>query len=153
MRALSPDLRARIVAAVDAGTPKAVVARRYDVSLANVKRYVVLRRQRGSLLPLPRPSRTPTIRLDDEEALWAQLVAHPTAILADHCRLWEQSHGVRPGLSTMSRAIRKLGWTRKKDRWVPPSGTRSSVGTGGSSSAPSILTVSSSSTSRGPTSR
>lgn len=131
MQALSPDLRSRIVAAVDAGTPKAEVARRFAVSLSSVKRYVALRHQRGSLLPLPRPSRTPTIRPADEEALWAQLVAQPTAILAEHCRLWEQSHGVRPGLSTMSRAIRKLGWTRKKDRWVPPSGTRSSVRTGG----------------------
>lgn len=28
----------------------------------------------------------------------------PTAILTEHCRLWEQSHGHRPGLSTMSRA-------------------------------------------------
>ncbi|HEX6508431.1 MAG TPA: helix-turn-helix domain-containing protein, partial [Chloroflexota bacterium] len=78
MHALSPDLRIRIVAAVDAGTPKAEVARRFAVSLSSVKRLVVLRRERGSLVPLPRPGRTPTIRPDDEEALWAQLVAHPT---------------------------------------------------------------------------
>ena len=132
MQALSPDLRTRIVAAVDAGTPKAEVARRFAVSLSSVKRLVVVRRERGSLAPLPRPGRTPTIRPDDEEALWAQLVAHPTAILAEHCALWKQTHDHRPGLSTMSRAIRKLGGTRKKDRWVPPSGTRSSAGSGGS---------------------
>jgi transposase len=132
MQALSPDLRVRIVAAVDAGTPKAEVARRFAVSLSSVKRLVVLRRERGSLAPLPRPGRTPTIRPAHEEALWAQLAAHPTAILDEHCRLWEQSHGVRPGLSTMGRAIRKVGWTRKKDRWVPPNGTRSSAGSGGS---------------------
>lgn len=130
MQALSPDLRQRIVAAVAAGMSTREAARRYDVSPASVKRFVVLQRTQGSLAPLPRPGRTPLIRPADEEALWAQLVAHPTAILAEHCRLWEESHGVRPGLSTMSRAIRKLGWTRKKDRWVPPSETRRSTATG-----------------------
>jgi transposase len=130
MQALSPDLRRRIVAAVDAGTPKSEAARRFAVSLSSVKRFVALQRTQGSLAPLPRPGRTPTIRPADEEALWAQLAAHPTAILAEHCRLWEQTHGHRPGLSTMSRAIRRLGWTRKKDRWVPPSGTRSTAATG-----------------------
>ena len=125
MRAYSPDLRARIVAAVDAGTPKPEVARRFAVSLATVKRYVVLRRERGSLDPLPVPGRPTTIRPEQEAELWTQLVAHPTAILAEHCARWEASHGVRPSLSTMSRAISRLGWTRKKERWVPPSGMRS----------------------------
>jgi transposase len=124
MRAYSPDLRARIVAAVDAGTPQPEVAHRFEVSLPTVKRYMVLRRTRPSLAPLPVPGRPTTIRPDQEADLWTQLVEHPTAILAEHCALWEASHGIRPSLSTMSRAIRKLGWTRKKEQWVPPSGTR-----------------------------
>ena len=47
--------------------------------------------------------------------LVAQLQAHDDASLEEHCRLWEQSQGVRVSLSTMSRAIKRLGWTRKKD--------------------------------------
>jgi transposase len=31
-----------------------------------------------------------------------------------HCDLWEQTSGVRVSTSTMSRAIRRVGWTRKK---------------------------------------
>jgi transposase len=124
MQAYSPDLRAKILAAVDAGRAKTEVARSFGVSLASVKRYVVQRRERGSLEPLPRPGRPPTISPEQKDALWQQLVAQPTAILAEQCATWEQSHGVRPGLSTMSRAIRKLGWTRKKGRWVPPNATR-----------------------------
>jgi transposase len=124
MQAYSPDLRAKILAAVDTGRPKTEVARSFGVSLASVKRYVVQRRERGSLEPLPRPGRPPTIAPEQQEALWQQLVAQPTAILAEHCATWERTHGVRPGLSTMSRVIRKLGWTRKKGRWVPPNATR-----------------------------
>jgi transposase len=124
MQAYSPDLRAKILAAVDTGRPKTEVARSFGVSLASVKRYVVQRRERGSLEPLPRPGRPPTITPEQEDALWQQLVAQPTAILAEHCATWAQSQGVRPGLSTMSRAIRKLGWTRKKGWWVPPNATR-----------------------------
>ena len=73
MQAYSPDLRAKILAAVDAGRPKTEVARSFGVSLASVKRYVVQRRERGSLEPLPRPGRPPTITPEQEDALWQQL--------------------------------------------------------------------------------
>jgi transposase len=51
--------------------------------------------------------------------LVAQLQAHDDLGLEDQCRLWEQSHGVRVSTATMSRAIKRIGWTRKKRRWVP----------------------------------
>src|SRR5919199_6993245 len=41
------------------------------------------------------------------------------------CELWEEKHGVRVSVATMSRVIHeKLGWTLKKRRWVPPSKTK-----------------------------
>ncbi len=47
------------------------------------------------------------------------------ATLERHCELWEHKTGTRVSISTMSRAIRKkLGWTYKKRRWVPPSETK-----------------------------
>jgi transposase len=49
---------------------------------------------------------------------------HPAAYLDEHCTRWETATGVRLSLSAMSRAIRKLGFTRKKGRWVPASGMR-----------------------------
>jgi transposase len=51
--------------------------------------------------------------------LAAQLQAHDDLGLEEQCRLWEQSHGVRVSTSTMSRAIKRIGWTRKKRHWVP----------------------------------
>ncbi len=46
------------------------------------------------------------------------------ATLERHCELWETERKVRVSVSTMSRAVRKLGWTFKKSRWEPPSGTK-----------------------------
>src|SRR5215467_8111566 len=44
----------------------------------------------------------------------AQRQAHDDRGLEEQCRLWEQSHDVRVSTSTMSRAIQRFGWTRKK---------------------------------------
>lgn len=130
MRAYSPDLRVRIVAAVDTGMSNAQAARTFGVGEETVRRYVIQRRETGSLDPRPHPGRPPLIRPEQREQLWTQLVEHPTATLADHCTLWAAATGVRVAVPTMSREIRRLGWTRKKDRWVPPSGTRSIAATG-----------------------
>jgi transposase len=51
--------------------------------------------------------------------LVAQLQAHDDLRLEEHCQLWEQTQGVQVSPATMSRAIKRLGWTRKKRRWQP----------------------------------
>lgn len=120
MKAYSSDLREKILAQVDAGMSKARTARTFGVGRTTVNRYLRRRRETGSLDRSPVPGRTPTIRPDQREALRAQVAAHPTAILVEQCDLWEASHQVRVSISTMSREIRRLGFTRKKGRWVPP---------------------------------
>ena len=130
MRAYSPDLRAKILAAVDSGMTLREAARVFGVGTTTIKRYARQRRLTGSLEPRRHPGRLPKIRPHEQEALRAQLAMHPTAVLTEHCTLWEASHGTRLSIMSMSRAIRKLGWTRKKDRWVPPSGTSPIAGAG-----------------------
>ena len=118
MKAYSIDLRERIVHAVvgQERSPQEV-AERFAVGLTTVKRYVQLAAA-NALAPKPRPgrSRTRHIRLEHDAALWAQLDAHDDATLAEHCRLWQATQGVTVSEATMSRAIRHLGWTRKKTR-------------------------------------
>jgi len=63
----------------------------------------------------PIPGRPPKKFAPLQAGLGAQLEAHTDATLQTHCQLWEQTHGVRVSTSTMSRAIRRVGWTRKKD--------------------------------------
>jgi transposase len=114
MKAYSIDLRHRIVAAVQAGDAKSAVARRFCVERSTVRRYLRQWEQTGSLVPRPIPGDTPAIAPAQYPALLAQLTALPDATLAAHCERWEQEQGVRVSLSTMSRAQRRVGWTRKK---------------------------------------
>ncbi|WP_201372786.1 hypothetical protein [Ktedonobacter robiniae] len=46
--------------------------------------------------------------------LLPQLKTHPDATLDEHCQWWEATHGIQVSSATMSRAITRLNWTRKK---------------------------------------
>lgn len=130
MCAYSPDLRRKIVDAVERDGNKHAVARHFGVGVTTVKRYVNQWREEGTLAPKPHPGRPPTIRPDQQEALRAQVTEYPAAYLDEHCALWEAETGTSISLSAMSRSIRKLGFTRKKGRWVPVSATTPSVASG-----------------------
>jgi transposase len=124
MKAYSADLRAKIMQAVDTGRSKSEVARAFGVSRATIKRYAKLQRETGSLHRKPIPGDTPLVPPAQHQAVLDQLAAHPDAILAEHCRLWEEQTGQHLSTSTMSRLQRRLGWTRKKSPCAPPNGTR-----------------------------
>jgi transposase len=126
MNAYSKDLRARVLATVDRGDPRARIVETFGISLATVRRWLRRRRETGEVAPRPSPGRTPSICKTAEErrALWEQLEASPEATLEEHRESWERERGVRVSVATMSRAIRKLGWTYKQRRWEPPSATR-----------------------------
>ena len=112
--------------AVDRGIPRREVARTFGVSTPTLERYLRRRREGAGLEPGRSPGRTPSICASVEErgALWRQLEENDDATLERHCELWENERGVRVSVSTMSRAVRKLGWTFKKRRWEPPSETK-----------------------------
>ncbi len=126
MNAYSKDLRTRVLAAVDRGSAYAEVSRLFGVSLATIGRYARRRRETGEVAPRPSPGRTPSICSTPEErrALWTQLEANPEATLERHRELWEERGGARVSVATMSRAIRRLGWTYKQRLWRPPSATK-----------------------------
>jgi transposase len=126
MRAYSMDLRERVVAAVDRGTPRKEIVHMLGVSEPTIRRYLRLRRETGSVAPKPPPKRPFSIgrSLKHRRALWKQLEEHNDATLEIHCQLWERSQGDKVSISTMSRAIRRLGWTLKKRVWVPPNETK-----------------------------
>src|SRR5919199_3103190 len=118
MNAYSKDLRLRVLAAVERGTPYKEITRLFGISLPTIGRYVKRCRETGEVAPRPSPGRsTPTILATTEhkKALQKkQLEDNDTATLERHCQLWEEQWGVRVSISTMSRAIHKLGWSRKK---------------------------------------
>ena len=126
MRAYSMDLRKRVLAAVNRGTPRKEIVRTLGVSEPTIRRYLRLRRETGSVAPKPLPKRAFSLdqSVEHRRALWKQLEEHNDATLEKHCHLWETKQGVKVSISTMSRAIGRLGWTLKKRVWVPPNETK-----------------------------
>ena len=125
MKTYSQDLREKLLAAVDRGMPRKEASGAFGISPATLKRWLRRRRETGSAAPRRRPGMRPRVGATAEErrALWRQLEEEPEATLEEHRGLWERSHGVRVSVATMSRAIRRLGWTYKQRRWRPPSET------------------------------
>ena len=127
MKTYSLDLRERALAAVDRGVPrKEAAVGIFGVSLATLKRWLKRREETGcSAAPSRRPGMRRRVGADAEErrALRRQLEENPEATLEEHRQAWERERGVRVSVSTMSRAIHRLGWTYEQRRWEPPNGT------------------------------
>jgi len=131
MKAYSLDLRERVIAAVETGTPWPEIVRLFGISRATLNRYRRRQRQTGSLVPGRSPGRPRVIPPAHEPALQAQLAATPDATIGQHCQTWQahQGHPVHP--SAMRRAIARVGWTRKKRPSAPVSATRAPARPGG----------------------
>ena len=119
MKAYSQDLRQRILQTVDEGKTQAQAASLFKVSETTVKRYVRQRREKGHVRPKPIPGRPPRKRAPLEAQLQPQLEKQPDATLQEHCDTWEAKAGIKVSISTMSRAIEHLKWTRKKKSFKP----------------------------------
>lgn len=114
MKPYSQDLRERVVKAVDQGLSRAEIVKLFGVSPATIKRYLKLRRETGNIAPKVIPGYPPRKIGALQRGLQPQLKAHSDATLEEHCRLWEAETGVKVSISTMSDAIQRLRWTRKK---------------------------------------
>ncbi len=119
MKAYSQDVREKVLRAVDQGYPRQEIVKLLGVSRATIKRYLKQRRETGTVAPKAIPGRSPKKGGLLQGELVVQLRSHDDLRLEDHCQLWEQSHGVKVSTATMSRAIKRVGWTRKKRRWQP----------------------------------
>ncbi len=125
----SDDLRQSVLHAVDTRSlPKTQVARLFGVSLTFVKDAVRRRATTGSTHALPHGGGTrPKLNPEQQEALRAQLAAHPAALLCELAHWLDAQFGVSLSVSALSRLLRRLGLPRKKERGMPRSATRPSA--------------------------
>ncbi len=99
--------------------PKTVAAKTFGVGISSVKRYVAAARQGRSLATKKRPGSKPKIDEDARKLLEADLQRRPTAAaLPQRREFLQRVCGVSVSDSTVSRILKRLGWSRKKDRWV-----------------------------------
>ena len=118
MNAYSEDLPKKIVEALHRGMPKIEAARTFGVGISSVKRYVPRARQGRSLAPKKRPGSKPKLDESARRLLEADLQQRPRATLPQRREFLRRMRGVSVSDSTLSRMLRGMGWTRKKDRWV-----------------------------------
>jgi len=125
MNAYSEDLRKKIVDALRRGTTKTEAARSFGVSRSSVKRYAKLAEEGRPLAPKRRPGLKPKLDGSAERLLEKDLEERPAATLRQRREFLRSAGGVSVSASTVSRALRRLGFSRKKDRWERQSATSS----------------------------
>jgi transposase len=112
MAAYSMDLRKRVARTCDRGIPVAAVAAQFEVSVAWVYRLLQRRRETGSISPRQQTKfRGRSLSSDEEVRLVALITVKPDATLAE----LQQALPTRAALSTLWRAIDRLGLTVKKN--------------------------------------
>ena len=123
MDAYSEDLRRKIVEAKQRGVPTVEVARTFGVGISSVKRYAKIAREGRSLRPKRSPGRPPKLDERARRLLDADLKKRPAATLSQRREYLRGVAGLRVSESTVSRLLRRMGWSRKKDRWAQASAT------------------------------
>jgi transposase len=121
MQAYSQDLRERVVRACDEGLGSRVdIARWFGVSTAWIRRLLQRRRETGSFAARPHAGGPPPKMDADRCARLLVLVAQtPDATLAELRQLLQAP----VHLSTVARALVRLGWPVKKKLCMPASKT------------------------------
>jgi transposase len=125
MKAYSEDLRKKILQAVDRGMPKSEAAKTFGVSRSSVKRYAAARREGRPLTPKKHPGSKPKLDERARKILEADVEERPATTLKDRCRFLEEMVGVSVSESTLSRLLRKMGFSPKEGVWVRQRGTSS----------------------------
>ncbi len=118
MKAYSEDLRTKILEAVDRGMPKSEVAKTFGVSRSSVKRYAAARREGRPLAPRKHPGSKPKLDQRARKILQADVEDRPAITLKERCRFLKEMVGVSVSESTLSRLLRKMGFSPKDGVWV-----------------------------------
>lgn len=107
MNAYSLDLRKLVVAFVEEGHTQAEAARQFKLYSGTVSRWIKLKRTTGSLKAVAVPRSPHKLPLDELEKYTKE---HPDAFLREIA-----SH-FGCGKDAVARALKKLGFTRKKNK-------------------------------------
>ena len=119
MKALSLDLRERIVAAHEAGGVSfEAVGRRFAVSGKVVGKLVRQKRELGTVASqVHRRGRKPAVQGKKIDQLRAHLEQHPDATVLER----RDALGLKCSEKTLWQTLRKMGWRFKKSRRGPAS--------------------------------
>ena len=122
-KALSVDLRERVVAAVASGSSCRAAAARFGVSASSAIRWHALSREAGSVAPGPLGGDRRSSQIETHAALILGLVERKPDMALAEIRAELARAGVAAGITTIWRFFRRHRITRKKSRCMPRSRT------------------------------
>ncbi|GEM_PF-609169 len=115
-KALSVDLRRRVVEAVAAGASCRAAAARFEVGVSSAIRWLARARTRGDLSPDKRGGNVRSHRFDEHRNLILGSIGEkPDLTLAEVAERLDETVGYRPLPSIVCRFFQRHGVTRKKD--------------------------------------
>jgi transposase len=119
------DLRTRVVEACHAGGTVDGVAKQFGVGRASVIRWLRREREFGTVKPGKQGgSRRPLLIGDEQLPLLADQVAKQGDLTREeYIDAFESLTGIRVSVSTMGRALKRAGFTRKKRLFAQRNGT------------------------------
>jgi transposase len=123
---ISEDLRARVLKMYRSGKTAAATAVHFGVCARSVYRWDKLEKNRGTLASgHSRSGRKSKIAVDERFEEFAKATAYKTLqAMADY---WNQMAEEQVSQMTMCRAVKKLGYTRKKRRIVTKKSAKKNV--------------------------
>ena len=120
-KALSEDLRERVVAAVDAGATHRQASERFEVSAASVSRWRKLEREQGDARPGPLGGDRRSHGLERHGATILDCVAANREITLGELRTALEAKGVNASIAGLWRFLDRHKITLKKSRRMPAS--------------------------------
>lgn len=106
----SNDLREKVIAALDRGEKKSHVSRMFNISRDTIDRWLNRCETKGSVQAVQGYQRGHSHRIKDWEEFRAFAQQYGEKTQAEMAQLWLGEMSER----TMSRALARIGWTRKK---------------------------------------
>ncbi len=114
-KALSLDLRRRVIDAINAGMSCRSAAARFGIAPSAAVKWHRLWRETGSVAPRPQGGDQRSWRIEElGGAIFAMLEEAPDITLAEIAARLEREHGQRFAPSTVHRFFRRHGWSFKK---------------------------------------
>ncbi len=121
--AYSDDLRQKVITAIDRGEKKSHVSRMFNISRDTIDRWLKRRDTTGSVEATMGYQRGHSHRIQDWEEFRAFAKKYGDKTQAEMAQLWSGQMSER----TMSRALARIGWTRKKRLMVTENGMKTNV--------------------------
>ena len=120
-KALSLDLRQRVIEAIRQGMSRRQAAARFGVSASSAIRWAAQRRTTGHIAPKKQGGDRKSGRIEAQAAFLLDQVARVPDISLAELQAKLDARGVRVGIGTLWRFFRRHRITRKKRRRMRPS--------------------------------